>query len=287
MRKSLLSAAVLGLVLPHVAHAAARPAPAGKKPAARAAAGKSKAAKPAAAKPAAAKPVAAKPGEDTCEFQVRTRSKVGYRGTATYWVKGDWVREEKRTGGGMELVMVSNQKGLFIRNKHSNYWFRYPDEMAIKLRERLLGGPVGEVKPFLKRVKAAYLGKEKVEGVMCNIWTYRLKGADDRFRLWTDLGNTRPIRLERDHVVRGTKKRDVLVVEYKRYAAGQKLADSLFQIPEKEKIHDLRNSLKPERFRQNLARENDKKRGRKTSTPKSAPPAAPAPTTPETTPETN
>lgn len=290
VRKSLLSAAVLGLILPHVADATPRPAPAGKKPAARAAARKGTAPKPAARKPAATKPVAAKPapassGEDTCEFQVRTRSRVGYRGMTTYWVKGDWVREEKRTGGGMELIMVSNQNGLFIRNKHSNYWFRYPDEMAFKLRERLLGGPVGEVQPFLKKVKAAYLGKEKVDGVMCNIWSYRLKGADDRFRLWTDLANTRPIRLERDHLIRGTKKRDVLVVEYRKYQAGQKLADSLFQIPEGEKIHDLRDALNPERFRSELARENDQKRARKA--PRSNTPASAAPAAPETTPLTS
>jgi len=259
VRKTLLSAAALGLILPSVAFAA-KPKPA---------APKSPAKKPA----TASKPAAAKPGEDTCEFQVRTRSKVGYRGSATYYVKGSWVREEKRSGGGMELIMVSNDKGLFIRNKHSNYWFRYPDNMAVKLRERLTGGPVGEVKSFLKKTNAAYLGKEKVDGVMCNIWAYRYKGADDKFRLWTDLQNTRPIRLERDHVVPGTRKRDVLVTEYRRYVAGQALSNSLFQIPEGEKIHDLRNALSPSRFRKKAARE------KKGSAPAPAP-GTPAPSAP-------
>jgi hypothetical protein len=204
---------------------------------------------------------------------------VGYRGSATYWVKGEWVREEKRSGGGMELIMVSNDKGLFIRNKHSNYWFRYPDQMAVKLRERLLGGPVGEVKPFLKKVKAYYLGKEKVDGVMCHSWSYRLKGADDKFRLWTDLQNTRPIRMERDHLVRGTKKRDVLVIEYKNYVAGRALPDTLFSIPEGQKVHDLRETLRPDRLKKRISRENAKRGGEKAPAPKTTPPATPG--TPE------
>jgi outer membrane lipoprotein-sorting protein len=246
VRKTLLSAAALGLMVPSAAFAA-KPKPAAAKAPTR---------KPAvAAKPAAPKPARATPGLDTCEFQVRTRSKVGYRGSATYFVKGDWVREEKRSGGGMELIMVSNDTGLFIRNKHSDYWFRYPEKMATKLRDRLTGGPVGDVKSFLKQRNAAYLGKEKVEGVMCNIWTYRYKGTDDKFRLWTDLANTRPIRLERDHLVPSSRKRDVLVIEYKRYVSGQKLADSLFQIPAGQKVHDLRNALTPGKFRKKTAQE--------------------------------
>jgi outer membrane lipoprotein-sorting protein len=261
VRTGLLSAAALGLVTTALAPGFAQ---AKKSPA-----------------PTAA--VKAKPMADTCEFQVRTRSKVGYRGMASYWVKGDLVREEKRSGGGMELIMVSNEKGLFIRNKHSTYWFRYPEEMAVKLRERLLGGPVGELKSFLKKTKATYLGKEKVEGVLCNIWAYRLKGADDKFRLWTDLGNMRPVRMERDHLVRGTKKRDVLVVEYKRYVAGNALADSLFQVPQGQKVHDLRNALRNAaiRSRERMAKEREKEKAGGKPGPK---PGMPGSGTPELTP---
>jgi hypothetical protein len=272
VRKSLLSAAVIGLIIPSAAFAV-KPAPTAKKVAAKkpGVPAKSTATK------VASTPAPVKPGLDTCEFQVRTRSKVGYRGSATYWVKGKWVREEKRSGGGMELIMVNNDKGLFIRNKHSKYWFRYPEQMAVNLRDRLLGGPVGQVKPFLKAAKATYLGKEKVDGVMCNIWAYRLKGADDKFRLWTDLGNTRPIRMERDHLVPGTKKRDVLVVEYKRYAAGHALSDSLFGVPEGQKVHDMRNSLSMERLRRKLAAELQKKQSREAPAPSPSVPNTPAP----------
>jgi outer membrane lipoprotein-sorting protein len=181
--------------------------------------------------------------KDTCEFQVRTRSKVGYRGMATYYVKGGWVREEKRSGGGMELILLSNDKGLFIRNKYSKYWFRYPDAMGFNLRERLLGGPVGDVKKFLRSVSAVQTGKEKVDSLLCSVWTYRMKGATDRFRLWIDPQNTKPVRMERDFLVKGTQKRDLLVVEYKRYQAGSNLPDSLFQIGANEKVHDMRQAL--------------------------------------------
>src|SRR5207302_1332776 len=92
--------------------------------------------------------------QNTCTFEVRTRSKVGYRGSARYFIKGDWVREEKRSGGGLELIMVSNQTGLFIRNKHSAYWFKYPGGSHNHLKDRLLGGPIGEVPKFLKSVHA-------------------------------------------------------------------------------------------------------------------------------------
>lgn len=265
VRKSLLSAAVLGLVVPAAAFATSA------KPIAKKTAAKNSVAKKSIAP---SKSTAKKAGDDTCEFQVRTRSKVGYRGSATYWVKGPWVREEKRSGGGMELVMVNNDKGLFIRNKHSKYWFRYPETMAVRLRERLLGGPVGEVKSFLKKHHATYIGKEKVEGTMRNVFAYRMKGADDKFRLWTDLENAKPIRLERDHLVPGTKKRDVLVIEYKTYTAGQKLADSIFLIPEGQKIHDLRDALKPDALRKRFAERKEKRKLEKT-TPTPAPTETP------------
>lgn len=286
MRTTLLSAAVFGLVMVTGAGwAQAKKVPA--RPAAKAAARSAANASARAGATAPAKPVkraAAKAGVtgalETCEFQVRTRSKVGFRGTATYWVKGPWVREEKRSGGGMELILVSNDKGLFIRNKHSNYWFRYPDEMGVRLRQRILGGPIGDVKAFLKETNAKYLGQEKVEGVLCNAWSYRFKGADDKFRLWTDLKNTRPIRMERDHLVRGTRKRDVLVVEYLRYHAGQQLPDSLFRVPANEKVHDMREALKPENLRKYYVERQEAERKKRLEQRPGAQPQ-PAPATPE------
>src|SRR5205814_1547064 len=110
--------------------------------------------------------------KNTCTFEVRTRSRVGYRGTARYFIKGDCVREEKRSGGGLELVMVSNERGLFIRNKHSNYWYKYPGGVHINLKDRLLGGPTGDVPTFLKSVHAKVARHEKLKSQMCTIWSY-------------------------------------------------------------------------------------------------------------------
>jgi len=181
--------------------------------------------------------------KETCEFQVKNRSKVGYRGMSTYYVKGQWMREEKRTGGGLELILVSNDQGLYIRNKHTKYWFRYPTGIGAQIRRRILGGPIGDVKRFLKSTKAVNLGKEKVEGQLCNLWTYRFKDSDDKFRLWTDLKNTKPIRMERDYRVPGTKKRDTLVVEYRNYIANRPLPDSLFQIGKNDRVVELNKQM--------------------------------------------
>jgi hypothetical protein len=216
---------------------------------------------------------------ETCQFQVKNRSKVGYRGMSTYWVKGQWMREEKRTGGGLELILVSNEKGLYIKNKHTKYWFRYPTGIGAQLRKRILGGPIGDLKRFLKSVHAVNVGKEKVEGERCNIWTYRFKESDDKFRLWTDLKNSKPIRMERDYRVPGTKKRDTLVVEYKNYVANRPLPDSLFQIGKKDKVVELKKETL-ERIRKEVATRQEPKPGTLVP-PKTATPEAPKSGTPE------
>src|SRR5205807_1656479 len=119
--------------------------------------------------------------KNTCTFEVRTRSRVGYRGTARYFIKGDCVREEKRSGGGLELIMVNNEHGLFIRNKHSNYWYKYPGGVHINLKDRLLGGPTGDVKTFLKGVNGKQLRHDNLKNQPCTVWSYQFPHLKDRF----------------------------------------------------------------------------------------------------------
>src|SRR5947199_8733632 len=40
-------------------------------------------------------------------------SKHGNGGTAKFWVKGDNVREEKKSGGGLRVIMITNDRGVF------------------------------------------------------------------------------------------------------------------------------------------------------------------------------
>jgi hypothetical protein len=181
--------------------------------------------------------------EDACRFEIRSRSKVGYRGTAKYFIKGDLVRQEKRSGGGLELIMVSNETGLFIRNKHSNYWFRYPIQANYRMKDRLLGGPIGDVPAFLQKVKAKKTGQEKLDGKPCAIWSYKFARAADKFRLWINEKTGKPVQLERDYIVKGTRKRDILIVEYRDYDSNAKLADDIFRVPSNEKIHDVSSAL--------------------------------------------
>jgi hypothetical protein len=179
--------------------------------------------------------------QNTCTFEVRTRSKVGYRGSARYFIKGNWVREEKRSGGGLELIMVSNDAGLFIRNKHAPYWFKYPGGVHIHLKDRLLGGPIGEVPQFLKSVHAKPVGKEKLKNEMCEIYFYQYPHVPDKFRLWVSEKTGKPLQLTRDHKVRitGGTTRDILVVDYRSYDTHTPVQDALFQISAKEKVHDM------------------------------------------------
>ena len=185
-------------------------------------------------------PVYAQP-KNTCVFEVRTRSRVGYRGSARYYIKGDWVREEKRSGGGLELIMVSNDAGLFIRNKHSSYWFKYPGGTHNHLKDRLLGGPTGDVPEFLKSVRAKCVGHEKLKTNLCSIYAYQFPHIKDKFRLWISDKTGKPLQLERDHKVqiRGGETRDVLVVDYRSYDCNAPVQDALFQISSKAKVHDI------------------------------------------------
>jgi outer membrane lipoprotein-sorting protein len=181
--------------------------------------------------------------KDTCKFEVRTRSKVGFRGTAKYFIKGDWVRQEKRSGGGLELIMVSNDKGMFIRNKHVKYWFKYPEGLNHDLKDRLLGGPIGDVPTFLKKVKAKPVGQDKIKNDVCKIWAYKYPRVADRFRLWISAKSGKPVQLERDYIVRATHKRDILVIEYRDYVANAAIPDTEFRVPAKERIFDMSKSL--------------------------------------------
>jgi outer membrane lipoprotein-sorting protein len=181
--------------------------------------------------------------KETCSFEVRSRSKVGYRGTSKYFIKGDWVRQEKRSGGGLELILVSNETGMFIRNKHTNYWFKYPDGTNHRLKDRILGGPIGDVNLFLKKLNAKKTGQEKIKDQMCTIWSYRMPRLKDKFRLWVSAKTGKPVQLERDFLVGNTRKRDIMIVEYRDYQFNAPLADNLFRIPKNEKIHDVSKTL--------------------------------------------
>jgi len=99
-------------------------------------------------------------------------SKHGFGGVDNFWIKGTKIREEKKTGGGLRVIMITNEQGVFLKNKYSNIWARMSPKVATNLTDRLLGGPSGDPKPFLKEHKAKKIGVQKWNGEPCAVWDY-------------------------------------------------------------------------------------------------------------------
>jgi outer membrane lipoprotein-sorting protein len=169
-------------------------------------------------------------------------SKHGNGGSAKFWVKGDKVREEKKTGGGMRVILVTNEQGVFMKNKYSNVWAKMPATVAVHLADRLLGGPSGDPKPFLKEHKAKKTGIQKWNGEPCAIWDYSSARNIEHYKLWVSAKTGKPIRLERDALL-GGRFREKITVTYTDYAWNLPLEDALFKVPANEQVRDMNKSM--------------------------------------------
>jgi hypothetical protein len=202
------------------------------------------AAKAAPAKAAPAKAAAAQSGS---KFEVEIKyGKFGKGGSAKVWVKGDRVREEKKSGGGLRVVMISNEEGLFVKNRYSSIWARMPRGVEHRLAERMFGGPVGDPKQFLKERKAKKTGVKKWEGQPCEVWTYNSVKNIERYKLWVSVKTGKPLRLERDAML-GGKFREKIFITYTNFAWNVPLEDSLFKVPANEQVREFKNPLEQQR----------------------------------------
>ncbi len=167
--------------------------------------------------------------------------KHGKGGTAQYWVKGDSVREEKKSGGGLRVVLISNDDGVYIKNKTSNIWARMPKAVAYRLVDRLLGGPSGDPKPFLKEHKAVKTGVQKWNGEPCQVWSYKSAKDIEKYRLWLSAKTGKPVRLERDALL--GRFREKVTIIYTNFAWNVPLDETLFKIPANEQVRDFKNPV--------------------------------------------
>ena len=169
-------------------------------------------------------------------------SKHGNGGTAKFWIKGNEVREEKKSGGGMRVIMITNNQGVFIKNKYSNVWAKAPSGVGWRLAERLLGGPSGDPKPFLKERKAKKTRVEKWDGQTCEVWSYASPKNVEKYRLWITAKTGKPVRLERDALL-GGRFRETITITYTNYAYNIPLDDALFKVPANEQVRDMSKSM--------------------------------------------
>ena len=169
-------------------------------------------------------------------------SKHGNGGTAKFWIKGSKVREEKKSGGGMRVIMITNDQGVFLKNKYSNVWAKAPSGVAFRLADRLLGGPSGDPKPFLVERKAKKTRVEKLNGESCAVWSYASPKNVEKYRLWIAAKTGKPVRLERDALL-GGRFRETITITYTNYAFNVPLEDSLFKVPANEQVRDMSKSM--------------------------------------------
>lgn len=189
----------------------------------------------------AAKSAAGTGSKFTAEIQYE---KHGKGGSTKYWVKGDRVRAEKKSGGGLRVTMISNDEGLFVKNKYSNVWAKMPKAAAYRLVDRLLGGPAGDPKLFLKERKAKKAGIQKWAGQPCEVWTYAAAKNMEKYKLWLSAKTGKPVRLERDALL-GGKFREKIIITYTNFAWNVPLEDALFKVPANEQVREFKNPLQP------------------------------------------
>jgi outer membrane lipoprotein-sorting protein len=169
-------------------------------------------------------------------------SKHGNGGTAKYWVKGTKVREEKKSGGGLRVIMITNEQGVFVKNKYSNVWAKMPTSVAYRLADRLLGGPSGDPKPFLKQHQAKKVGVEKWDGQPCTVWDYSSAKDIEHYKLWVSAKTGKPVRLVRDALL-GGRFREKITVTYTDFAWNVPVEDTLFKVPANEQVRDMNKSM--------------------------------------------
>lgn len=171
-----------------------------------------------------------------------TFSKHGFGGVDNFWVKGTKIREEKKTGGGLRVIMITNEHGVFLKNKYSNIWARMSSHPATNLAEMLLGGPSGDPKPFLKEHKAKKQGVQKWNGQPCAVWDYASPKNIEHYKLWVSLKTGKPVHLVRDALL-GGHFREKITVNYTSYAWNLPLPDALFKLPASEQVRDIDRSM--------------------------------------------
>jgi len=142
----------------------------------------------------------------------------------------------------MRVVLITNEQGVFLKNKYSNVWAKAPSTIGFRLADRLLGGPSGDPKAFLKERKAKKASVEKWNGQTCEVWSYASPKNVEKYRLWLSAKTGKPVRLERDALL-GGRFRETITITYTNFAWNVPLEDALFKVPANEQVRDMNKSM--------------------------------------------
>lgn len=189
----------------------------------------------------ATKPATKKAETFACEWGVRS-SAYGFVDTTKLWIKGSKVRLEKKTGAGLRVMLLRNEKGVFQMNQATNDGHKWPKEWERELPQQinLIGGPQGDPEKFLRIVKAKRTGQERYNGRPAEIWSYTMGQGKQKqaFRVWIATSGRQPLKME-TRIPNPRGGTNTIAVDYKVYRWGMELADSLFELPRGARFSDL------------------------------------------------
>jgi hypothetical protein len=155
-------------------------------------------------------------------------------------MKGSKLRLEKKTGAGLRVMLLRNDKGVYQLNQATNDGTKWPKEWERDLPAQLnmIGGPQGDPQKFLKMVKAKKVGQERYNARPAEIWAYTMgKGKQKQsFRVWLATSGGQPLKME-TRIPNPRGGINTVAVDYKVYRWGMDLSNSLFDLPRGAKIN--------------------------------------------------
>jgi len=186
---------------------------------------------------AASEVVASK--SQTVQYEIKLKSGAfGDMGTRKMWIKGDNFRWEYMSAG-LPLKLVKNSKGIFLIHPWNKIVGKYPSLSNRGDPIALFPGPAGPIDSFLKKVKAVKRGTEKINGELCDVYTYAAPADRRNCRIWISKKTSKPVKLTMEGV-RG--KADPIIATYSKFVIGANVPDSLFEIPSGYQVKPMPNS---------------------------------------------
>ncbi len=179
------------------------------------------------------------PQPKTTQYEVKLKSEAfGDLGTRKMWIKGENMRWEYMAAG-LPLKLVKNKQGVFLIHPWNKTAAKYPEGTNRSNPLALFPGPTGPVNDFLKSVKAAKRGTEKVGKELCTVYTYTEPVDKKSCRIWISAKSGSPVKL----TIKGTRgKSDPITATYARYTVGASVSDTLFQLPKGYNIRPMPSS---------------------------------------------
>ncbi|MCE5199780.1 MAG: hypothetical protein ABFD54_01345 [Armatimonadota bacterium] len=164
----------------------------------------------------------------TVHFEVKVESEAfGNAGTRKMWIKGNKMRWEYKSVR-LPVKVVKNNQGTFLIHPWKKIAAKYPKDSLRNNPSSYLPVPLGNSAVFLKHVKATKQGSELINKQKCNVYSYTDPITKNRCKLWVGVKSGKPVRL---HTKGQQRKVDTTTVTFTKFVEGEKISDSLFELP--------------------------------------------------------